>query len=401
MKQFDRRTLLRGAALGGGVAGLCGLAGALPGPWAGPSSGLLQEGPEGFGKPGRKTKHLVLIAFAGGVRSKETFGTPANVPTLQAMADGGVLYPRTRAENLGHYGAALSIFTGIGEQRGIRDNTRGPDPTCFEYIRKERGLRQDQIWISTSGGAQQTNYSHGLHPEYGPPFGANALDGDGIFNAEFKAILDAYGRPRTLDPQEQELLDTLRGGLGRDETGRGGRGADALKSSAEVERYILEELTRGTSDIRGANAADAKALRVARNLLSIFKPPMVSVVLQQADVAHRSYNAYLEIVRRNDAAIGELWSAVQQDPELAESTTFIVAPEFGRDADLNSRRGLDHGDGSDDVRYVSTVCWGPDFARGRVVQEEVGLIDLCPTVCDLAGVDPKLAKGRRLPRLMA
>lgn len=396
MTRFDRRTLLRSAALCGVTAGMGSLAGALPFPW----TNRPQDGVEGFGKPGRKTKHLVLIAFAGGVRSRETFGTPANVPTLKAMADGGVLYPRTRAENLGHYGAALSIFTGIGEQRGIRDNTRGPDPTCFEYIRKERGMRQDQIWISTSGGAQQTNYSHGLHPEYGPPFGASALDGDGIFNAEFKSILDAYGRPKTLDAGEQELLDRLRGGLGRDERGRGGRSDDALRSSAEVERYILEELTRGTSDIRGANAADAKALRVARNLLSIFKPPMVSVVLQQADVAHRSFNSYLEIVRRNDAAIGELWTAVQQDPELADSTTFIVAPEFGRDADLNSRRGLDHGDGSDDVRYVSTVCWGPDFARGRVVQEEVGLIDLCPTVCDIAGVDPKLAKGRRLPRLL-
>ena len=59
----------------------------------------------------RKTKRVVLVAFAGGVRTKETFGSPANIPNLKAMADEGVLYTRMRTANLGHFGAAMSIFT--------------------------------------------------------------------------------------------------------------------------------------------------------------------------------------------------------------------------------------------------------------------------------------------------
>ena len=132
--------------------------------------------------PGRRTRHVLLIAFAGGVRTRETFGAPANVPTLQAMAEQGVLYTRVRCSNLGHFGATLSLFTGISEARGIRENTRGPDPTLFEYVRKAAGLPASDVWISTSGGAQHANYSYSLASDYGPRFRAPTLERDGLSN---------------------------------------------------------------------------------------------------------------------------------------------------------------------------------------------------------------------------
>lgn len=340
--------------------------------------------------PQRKTEHLVLIAFAGGVRTRETFGTPKNVPNLVSMADEGVLYTRARTANLGHFGAALSIFTGIAEQRGIRENVRGNDVTLFEYLRKDLGWGPQETWIATSGGAQQVNYAYGLHPEYGPAYGANTLDGEGIFNREFKALLEAWGRPREYTPSERELLAKLRSSLAGDKQ---------AKSAEQVERFLLEELTRGTSDLAGANASDAKALRVARNLLTLFRPKLTAVVLQDADIAHGNFNGYLEVVRRNDAAIGELWNAVRQNPDLNGKTSFLIVPEFGRDADLNSRRGLDHGDGSEDLSHVTCVAWGPDFKRRSIVQEEVGVVDVTPTVCELFGAKARLSRGKRLPGL--
>jgi uncharacterized protein (DUF1501 family) len=121
--------------------------------------------------------------------------------------------------------------------------------------------------------------------------------------------------------------------------------------------------------------------------------------LQEADMAHGNYGGYVEVVRRNDAAIGELWTAIQSDAELAATTTLVVVPEFGRDRDLNSRRGLDHGDGSDDLNYVTCLCAGPGLRRGAVVKDEVGVVDVASTVCDLLGA--KGRGGRKLPQLRA
>ena len=70
--RFDRREFLR-------VSGAAAAASCLPGiGWA--------DLPP---RPARKTKRVVLIAFAGGVRSRETLGTPQNVPALSQMAREG------------------------------------------------------------------------------------------------------------------------------------------------------------------------------------------------------------------------------------------------------------------------------------------------------------------------
>ncbi len=371
--------MLQGAAATGAVLGLERWAGAAP----------CQA------NSAARVERVVLVSFAGGVRTRETLGTPGNVPTLAAMAAEGVTYTRARSSNLGHFGAALSMFTGISEARGIRENARGLDPTVFEYVRKDLGLGPQEVWITTSGGAQQTNFSHGMHADYGPRYGASTLDGDGIFNAEFRSLLADFGKPRQLDEAEQTLVDEMRGAMG----GRARPKAET-EAARRIERYILEELNGGTAQLRGANAADAKALRLARNLLSIFRPKLTAVVLQQADIAHGSFNGYVEVIRQNDAALGELWQAVKSDPGLAQSTAIFVCPEFGRDSDLNSRRGLDHGDGSDDLNYVGCVAWAAAFQSNVVVKDDVRVIDLCPTVCELLGAKSRLSRGKRLPRLM-
>ncbi|MFT4709207.1 MAG: hypothetical protein ACI9D0_000730 [Bacteroidia bacterium] len=342
-----------------------------------------------------KTKHLVLVAFAGGVRSRETFGTPANIPYLRAMADEGVLFNRTRTSNLGHFGAALSVFTGISEARGIRENARGPDPTLFEYLRKDGGLTESDVWISTSGGAQQTNYSASSHRDYGQKYGANVLDGDGIFNAEFKGLLADFGKMREVPGGETDALRKMRKVLDA------GKAGSDPETAARIEKYILEELTRGTANINGPAAGDRKAIRVARNLITIFKPKVTGIVLQNADTAHGDFNGYVEVVRQNDAALGELWEGVKADPELRDTTSFIILPEFGRDRDLNSRRGLDHGDGSDDLRYVTTTCWGPDFKSGVEYDDEIDTIDVAPTVTSMFGTKAALAKGKRISKMFA
>ena len=173
VEAMRRRDFLRAGA----VAGAGALAGAT----------ILGRSTEALAakKKEYKTKHVILIAFAGGVRSRECIGTMSNIPNMAAIAEQGVVFPAVRAANLGHYGAALAIFTGCPDARGIRENRRGPRPTIFEYLRKNANLPADQVWLSTTAGAQTLNFAYSDNPDYGAQYGANLISTDGLFNAEF------------------------------------------------------------------------------------------------------------------------------------------------------------------------------------------------------------------------
>jgi len=362
--------------MAGGVVG----AAALPrGVWAGVDRGL-------------RTKRVVLVAFAGGVRSRETIETPSNVPNLMKLAAEGVVLPNVRTQNVGHYGAALSVFTGTVEVKGIRENARGSNPTVFEVVRKKAGLAANDVWLSATGGPQALNYAYSLHPEYGSKFGANLISGDGVFNAEFQSILDQFGRPRATSEGEASVIERLKRALDPDQAA----------SPSLVEKFVLDEITRGeTSRVTGPGASDARALRVARNVLRVFKPRLLGIHLGNCDVAHRSFNNYVEVIRRNDEALGAILDDIRADAELRDTTAVFVLPEFGRDRDLNERNGLDHGDGSESLLRIAAVAWGPDFKKGRTIHDKVDWTAFAPTVAQLFGVKHDTAASKEIRALLA
>lgn len=377
-------------------AAAAALAVPLPAPWLSAAPRSLP----GLRLPGR-TRHVVVVAFAGGVRSKDVIETPANVPNLMRIAKNGVTLPNVRCRNTGHYGAALSIFTGNVEVMGIRENERGLNPTVFEYLRKDIGLLPSELWLSTSNGAQGRLFAHSDHPDYGSAFGANVLDGDGIFTVEFKQVLDAFGRPRADGERDHALLDKLADAMDPAALQSLGGKAPDPAHTRRIEKFILDELAGNTARVTGPGSGDAKAIRVGLNILRTFRPRLLGITLQNADIAHGSFNGYVEVIRRNDAELGRLWDAIQQDQELRDSTALFVLPEFGRDKDLNQRNGLDHGDNSDCLRKVFLIAAGPDFARDKVVRTECDTHDVCPTVLSLLGGKPqRMVAGKPIPGLL-
>ncbi|MCI0586613.1 MAG: hypothetical protein L0323_07215 [Planctomycetes bacterium] len=346
-----------------------------------------------------KTKRVVLVAFAGGIRSRELLDATI-APNLARLAASGVAYPETVVRNVGHYGAALSVFSGCVEVAGIRENMRGANPTIFEYVRRGTGLPATQVWLSATGGEQQVNYAFSDHPRYGSAYGANLVSGEGIFNPEFRTVLEKFGKLPPPDAGREERLRGLRAAVESPDRVKSVAPNDP-ESAAAVARYLLEELNAGTSRLTGPGAADAKAFRVASNLFRIFKPKLLGISLIQADVAHSSFNDYVEVIRRNDAELGRLLDGIGADAELRESTAVLVLPEFGRDKDLNERRGLDHGDASESLLRIALVASGPDFRKGKVVKEAVESIDVCPTIAKIFGVPAESARGKVLKGLFA
>jgi hypothetical protein len=396
LSNLRRRELLR-------LAGVAGVAAA--------GTSLLGPAAEAFAAPDEpsrkpspyKTKHVVLVAFAGGVRSREVLGQMSNAPNLARIAEKGCVMPNVKAANLGHYGAALAIFTGCPDAKGIRENARGENPTIFEYLRKDAALPADQVWLSTTAGAQTVNFSYSESADYGGKYGANLISTDGLFNAEFRDLVTGFGNVSLPTDDEQKRVAELAKAL--DPALLAGVKDKAFandpEASLRIQRYIIEELKGDTSGLTGPGAGDAKAIRVARNLLRLFKPKVIAVVLQNADVAHGSYNAYVDVIRRNDQEVGALWQSVQQDQELKDSTAMFVLPEFGRDHDLNERNGLDHGDGSEDLHKVFCIATGPDFKQGKTLTSGADSVDVCPTIAELLGAKAPEARGRSLKQLLA
>jgi len=392
--EFRRRTLLRSAAAAG--AGLA-------------AGSLLGRAPFALAAPGDakaskyKTQHVIVVAFAGGVRQRDCIGTPQNVPNLMRIAKKGVVMTSVKSANLGHYGAALAIFTGCPEAQGIRENARGASPTLFEYLRKDGNLPAHEVWLSTTAGAQTVNFTYGTNPDYGAKYGANLIGTDGLFNAEFRDLVQSFGQVSVPSGDEAARVEKLAKALDPGALDGAKRDGFANDPSANlrIQQYILEELRGDTSAITGPGAGDAKAIRVARNLLRLFKPKIIGVVLQNADVAHGSYNAYVEVIRKNDNEVGLLWDAVQADASLRDTTSIFVLPEFGRDAALNQRNGLDHGDGSEDLHRIFCVAAGPDFKQDKTIQKPVDAFDICPTVADLFGVKTPEARGKSVRGLFA
>jgi hypothetical protein len=350
-----------------------------------------------------KTERVVLVAFAGGVRSRDTIGAPSNVPRLMDIAQKGVVMPRLKAANLGHFGATLSVLTGVDEPYGIRENDRGDHPTIFEVLRKQRNLGPSDVWLSATGGAQQRNLASSYDRRYGEDFAANLVSSDGVFNEEFRKILASFGKPRIPEGEEADALAKMRAALGPAAAARGlkNAGPEAAETARSIEKFLLDELKGESAKLTGPGAADAKTVRVAANLFRAFKPKFMGVVLQQADVAHGSYNGYVEVIRRNDAEVGRLWDFIQADPELRDTTTIFVVPEFGRDTNLNERNGLDHGDGGEDLSRVALIAAGPDFKRGKTFRTEARTIDVAPTMCELLDVKCEGKKAKALRDLFA
>lgn len=384
--EFSRRRFLTSGALAAGAA-------ALPSPLR-----FALDARGGFA-----TEHVVLVAFAGGVRKKDVLDAPQNVPNLMRIAAAGATFPSVRVENLGHYGAALSIFTGRFEAMGIRENERGLDPTLFERLRKDIGLGAGEVWLSTASGAQGRLFACSDNPEYGEEFAANVLDGDGIFNAELKKVLDGLGKPKPDSEHDRAILARLGAALDPDALvlPEGQRRPDP-EHVQKVANFVLDQLSGRNAQISGPGAGDAKAIRTAGDLLRAFRPRVLGITLQGHDVAHGSYNAYVEVIRRNDDELGRLWDSIQADPALKDKTSIFVLPEFGRDKDLNERNGLDHGDGSKELLEVFLVAAGPDFKRNRVVRDEIRSIDVCPTILQMFGErTPRGVAGKPIRSLLS
>jgi arylsulfatase A-like enzyme len=110
---------------------------------------------------------------------------------------------------------------------------------------------------------------------------------------------------------------------------------------------------------------------------------------------------YLEEVAYTDRAVGELLEALESD-RILEDTIVVITSDHGEE--FLEHGGWEHGTGLyQEVVRIPLIVAGPGIAEGRRVARRVQLVDVAPTLLELAGLEvPESFVGASLvPELAA
>ena len=344
---------------------------------------------------GRKA---VVVTFGGGARDEETFMPDGqeNIPHLLKE-----LIPRatffTQVVNrgiLGHYVATASVATGVYETFNNFASVPPENPTVFEYFRKDLKRPAADAWVvAPSNGFNKIGESG--NRSYGAGLGAgvilpkrllsaalNSADGAGSTTNYEHLLRDNYETP--IYTSQMPMSET---GINLHEM------ADVLKLS----------VTDFAAHARSLASPDELSVYIAKQLMRQLAPSLLWITLHDIDIAHAgAFSLYVDAIRRSDRLCGDIWKAIESEPEYAGKTNMFILPDFGRDSDLEAGgNGFQHHRTGDALsRTTWMIAMGPGVRENVVVDRPVEPTDLVPTLGALFGFSPQLARGKALTEVL-
>ncbi|MDA1336534.1 MAG: twin-arginine translocation signal domain-containing protein [Bacteroidetes bacterium] len=391
----------------------------------------------------RSSEHVVMVAFAGGVRQQESvlkrylddsqgepypgnimynmfsgappenkivYGTGTGgmnpIPAIlsESLESQGTVFKEVTALSAGHYGGLNSLVQGsTTTTQGLKQ--RPINPTIFEYLRRHGGYSATDVWFVGNGIGNSTPLlNHSAHPDYGSDYAGNFFAPTVTFSeigAQFMADAKIYHPENELAPMYklQTFLDLQFQAL----TSAGGSLGNTIAEKENIKAFMeamYAKVAAGTLDLPPVtDNGDLYTMAFAVEVLKWFKPAFMMVNLSAVDSCHADFSNYLAALHRADHAVGHLWNQIQTDiPEMAGQTTLLCTPECGRNLtpnnilDQNDWLAFDHSDAN--ALRVWTLMAGPSVPAGLSIGSEanpIGLVsDTMMTVADLLGVKPEV-----------
>lgn len=348
-----------------------------------------------FGGPqaprGLKTGKVVVVTFGGGARDEETFMPDGkeNIPhLLSELIPSATFFSQVVNRGiLGHYVATASLATGVYETFNNFAAVAPPNPTVFEYFRKDLRRPATDAWVvAPSNGFNRIGESS--HRSYGPGLGAGVILPKRLLKMALPANAGAHYENLLRDNYETPLYAPDLGG-----------GEVQLNRFAETLQLSVSDFVAHAKSLA---SADELSVYIAKHLMRRFAPSLLWITLHDIDVAHSGcYSLYIEGIQRSDRLCAEIWRTIQSEPEYADKTHFFILPDFGRDSDEDSGgNGFQHhrtGDGASRTTWM--LALGPGVRENTVVERPVESIDLVPTVGSILGFDARLSQGKTLAEL--
>lgn len=338
----------------------------------------------------------VVVTFGGGARDDETFGEAGqqNIPRLlkELLPQGTFFSQVMNGGILGHYVATASIITGNYERFNNFIAQPPPNPTLFEYFRKELRRPSTDAWvIAPSNGFQRIGCSS--HTAFGAQYGAGVI----LPKRLLSAAMHTSGKEDPADRLRHMLQDNYEMPVYAPTDTANDRELhlDMLENTLKisVSDYVQHAHT--------LNSADELSVYITRHLMSRYAPSLMMLTLHDMDVAHSgAFSLYVDAIRRADRLCGDLWAAIQTDPEYKGRTTLYIMPDFGRDADDDpAGNGFQHHrTGGAEARTTWLLALGPHIRANAVVERPIESIDLVPTIGRHLGFST-LGTGRPIEEL--
>ena len=339
-----------------------------------------------------QSKKAIVVTFGGGARDDETFAVDGreNIPHLlhDLMPRATFFSQVVNRGILGHYVATASLATGVYESFNNFAAVPPDYPTVFEYFRKDLKRPASDAWvIAPSNGFNRIGESG--HRSYGAGLGAGVILPKRLLAAALPGGSGGGYDHLLRDNYESAVYSPAVGGH-------------------ELETQQLTEVLKLSVNDFAAHAKslaspDELSVYIARQLMRHLAPSLLWITLHDIDIAHSgTFSLYLDGIKRSDRLCGELWSAIENDPEYAGKTTMFILPDFGRDSDISAGgNGFQHHRTGDPVsRTTWMMAMGPGVRQNVVVERPVESTDLVPTLGSLLGFNPHLSTGKPLTEVL-
>jgi hypothetical protein len=282
--------------------------------------------------------------------------------------------------------ATASLATGVYETINNFASLPPEYPTVFEYFRKDLKRPASDAWvIAPSNGFNRIGESS--HRSFGPGAGARVILPKHLLTAAISGSRD----------YEHLLRDNYETPFYAPELG-----------GKEFELQQLENILKVSVDdfrthARTLSSPDELSVYIARRLMKQMAPSLLWITMHDIDIAHAgTYSLYIEGIRRTDRLCGELWQAIESDPEYAGKTTLFILPDFGRDSDDDAGgNGFQHHRTGDALsRTTWMMALGQGIRESVVFDRQIESTDLVPTIGAMMGFTPSLARGKPVGELL-
>jgi hypothetical protein len=354
-------------------------------------SALISASPFVRGAAAAKKRKVIVITFGGGARDQETFSPQGqeNIPhLLQELAPRSSFFTQVVNQGiLGHYVATASLATGVYETINNFSAVAPAHPTVFEYFRKDLNRPASDAWVvAPSNGFNRIGESESR--SYGQGLGARVVLPKHLLTAAMSGSTTDY-QHLLRDNYETPLYTPQLAG-----------GEFELQQLEMILKLSLDDFK---AHARTLSSPDELSVYIARRLMQREAPSLLWITMHDIDIAHAgAYSLYIEGIQRTDRLCGELWKAVQSEPEYAGNTTMFILPDFGRDADEDTGgNGFQHhrtGDAASRTTWMMAL--GAGVREGVVYDHPMQSIDLVPTLGAMMGFSPSLSQGRTIKELV-